>query len=95
MECATAALCAATLTQSIAPNYIRGRVFGVRDFISTSSAVTVNLIIWRTPDADQWMIQVLYVLSAVCPASSTALSYAARDCRLRPNRRSRSARVAW
>ena len=33
-------------------------------------------------------------ISAVLPASSMAWSYAARDCRLRPSLRSRSARVA-
>lgn len=55
----------ATLTQSIAPDYIRGRVFGVRDFISTASAVVVNLVIWRLPDADVWMVPALYVLSAL------------------------------
>ncbi len=55
----------ATLTQSIAPNYIRGRVFGVRDFISTASAVVVNLVIWLLPDADIWMVPALYVLAAL------------------------------
>ena len=36
-----------------------------------------------------------YAVSAVLPASSMAVSYAARDSLLRPSRRSRSARVAW
>jgi hypothetical protein len=38
---------------------------------------------------------VRYAVSAVLPASSIALSYAARACRLWPVRRKRSARVAW
>ena len=40
-------ICVATLTQSIAADRIRGRVFGVRDLGNTLSAVAVNLTIWR------------------------------------------------
>ncbi|MCC7146520.1 MAG: MFS transporter [Phycisphaeraceae bacterium] len=49
----------ATLTQSLAPVYICGRVFGVRELMTTFSAVVVNLVVWRMPDADAWMIPVL------------------------------------
>lgn len=58
-----AMICVATLTQSIAPDYIRGRVFGVRDLLNTLSAVLVNLAIWRLPDADQYMVTTLYVVA--------------------------------
>ena len=52
-------ICVDTLTQSITPNYLRGRVFGVRALLNTMSAVLVNLLIWRAPDADFWMIPAL------------------------------------
>jgi len=52
-------ICVATLTQSIAPDYIRGRVFGVRDIVTTISGVAINFVIWRTPNADKSMIPAL------------------------------------
>ena len=55
----TAMICVATLTQSIAPDYIRGRVFGVRDIVTTISGVAINFAIWRTPNADKSMIPAL------------------------------------
>lgn len=61
----TAMICVTTLTQSIAPDYIRGRVFGVRDLVDTLSAVIVNLVIWRLPNADQYMVATLMVVSGV------------------------------
>ncbi len=57
-------ICIDTLTQSITPNHIRGRVFGTRALLNTVSAVVVNLLIWRAPDADFWMIPVLAVTAA-------------------------------
>ncbi|MCE9590928.1 MAG: MFS transporter [Planctomycetes bacterium] len=54
-----------TLIQSIAADFIRGRVFGVRELLSTGSAVVVNFFIWRTPDADTVMIPALMVTAAV------------------------------
>ncbi len=59
----TAMICVATMTQLIAPDYIRGRVFGVRDLFNTTSAVLVNLWIWRLSQADQYMVGVLYVVA--------------------------------
>lgn len=41
-----------SLLQSIAPNYIRGRVMGVTGMLNTVSNVLINLVIWQTPDAD-------------------------------------------
>ena len=54
-----AMICVATLTQSLSADHIRGRVFGVRDLFNTLSAVVVNLVIWRLPDADRYMVSVL------------------------------------
>lgn len=48
-----------TLTQSLAPNYIRGRIFGLRDVSDSASNVLVNLIIWQMPHADGWMFPAL------------------------------------
>jgi len=60
----TAMVCVATMTQSITPDYIRGRVFGIRDLFNTTSAVLVNLWIWQLPHADQVMIVVLYAVAS-------------------------------
>ncbi len=60
-----AMICVSTLTQSIAPDYIRGRVFGVRDLFNTLSAVIVNGLIWRLPRADQYMVGVLIFVAGV------------------------------
>ena len=40
-----------TLTQTITPDYIRGRVFGTRSMLNTCGTVVVNLCIWRLPEA--------------------------------------------
>lgn len=61
----TAMICVATLTQSLSPDYIRGRVFGVRDLMVTLSAVMVNFLIWRLPGADGYMVTVLAVVGSV------------------------------
>ena len=58
-------ICVATLTQSIAPDYIRGRVFGVRDLLNTTSAVVVNLVIWQMPNADIHMVPALFAVAGV------------------------------
>ena len=58
-------ICVDTLTQSITPNFIRGRVFGMRAMLNTISAVAVNLVIWRSPDADRLMIPALKVTAAL------------------------------
>lgn len=55
----TAMICVATLTQSIAPDYVRGRVFGVRDIATNISAIVINFIIWQTPHADEHMFGAL------------------------------------
>jgi len=64
----TAMICVATLTQSLAPDYIRGRVFGVRDLFNTSSAVLVNVVIWQMPDADWYMIPALAATAGILSA---------------------------
>ncbi len=64
----TAMICVATLTQSLAPDYIRGRVFGVRDLFNTLTAVIVNLIIWQLPNADGYMIPSLIATAGVLAA---------------------------
>lgn len=66
----TAMICVATLTQSIAPNYMRGRVFGLRDLVNTLSGVIINLVIWRMPNADDWMIPTLAITALVLGAVS-------------------------
>jgi 1-acyl-sn-glycerol-3-phosphate acyltransferase len=60
-----AMICVATLTQSLSPDHIRGRVFGVRDLLNPLSAVLVNLIIWWLPNADQYMVATLGLAAAV------------------------------
>ncbi len=61
----TAMICMATLTQSLTPNYIRGRVFGLRDVLTTLSIVLINALIWQMPQADQWMVPSLLVTSVI------------------------------
>lgn len=56
---------AGTLTQTLSANYIRGRVFGARELLSTSGVVLINLVIWRMPDADGWMLPALLVMSGL------------------------------
>ena len=58
-------ICVDTLTQSITPNHLRGRVFGLRALLNTLAAVGINLTIWRAPDADAKMIPALYVTAGV------------------------------
>ena len=65
-----AMICVATLTQSLAPNYIRGRIFGVRDLVNTSSAVLVNLAIWRLAYADRYMVTILYWVAGLLVVSA-------------------------
>ncbi|MEX0655645.1 MAG: MFS transporter [Phycisphaeraceae bacterium] len=52
-------------TQSVCPNYIRGRVFGVREIFGTISSLVVNFTIWRLPGADEVMVPALYGLAAL------------------------------
>ena len=66
----TAMICVATLTQSITPNYIRGRVFGVRDLVILFASVAVNGVIWQLPDADKTMLEVLVPLGLILSAVS-------------------------
>lgn len=54
-----------TLTQNLSPNYIRGRVFGLRDISDSASNVVINLIIWRMPHADGWMFPTLLATAGV------------------------------
>ena len=67
-----AMICVATLTQSLSPDYIRGRVFGVRDLFNTLSAVLVNLVIWRLPNADQYMVVTLGLVAGVLSVVAAA-----------------------
>ncbi len=60
-----AMICVETLLQSLVPNYIRGRVFGVRDMASMVSAVLINLAIWRTPNIDERMVPLLYIIAGI------------------------------
>ncbi len=67
-----AMICVETLLQSLVPNYIRGRVFGVRDMASMISAVLINLAIWKTPDIDQRMVPLLYIVAGILFAVSAS-----------------------
>jgi 1-acyl-sn-glycerol-3-phosphate acyltransferase len=64
-----------SLTQLVTPNFILGRVGGVREVLSNIVAVLVNLVVWqlpelrrvdaRVPAADSLLIVSLYPLAAV------------------------------
>lgn len=45
-----------SLLQSIAPDYIRGRVMGVTGALNTVSNVLINLAIWHMPNADRGIL---------------------------------------
>lgn len=60
----TSVICVITLLQAISPNYMRGRVMGINVLASTLSNVLVNLIIWRLPEADYYMLTLLYATGA-------------------------------
>lgn len=53
-----------TLLQSMAPNYIRGRVMGLNAVAANVLSVGAYLAIWRLPDAD---VNIMYVLYTVGP----------------------------
>lgn len=55
-------ICVDTLTQTLAPNFIRGRVFGLREILTTGAAVIVHFVVWRT-NSDRWMVATLPWLS--------------------------------
>lgn len=44
-----------SLLQVLSPNYIRGRVMGLANIVSTVGTVTINGVIWQLPNADNWM----------------------------------------
>lgn len=64
----------ASFTQLITPNFILGRVGGVREVLSNITAVVVNLVVWQLPalraanaswpQADTILIAALYPLAA-------------------------------
>ena len=70
-----AMICIETLTQSVTPNHIRGRVFGLRALLNTLSGILVNLAIWRLPEdaADRLMIPILCIAAG---ALALTASYA-------------------
>lgn len=58
-------ICVMTLIQGVTPNYMRGRVMGIKLFANTTSNVLVNFIIWRMPNADLVIITALWV-TGIC-----------------------------
>ena len=64
-----------SITQLVTPNYILGRVGGIREVVSNALTVLVTLLVWRLPvlrevrpnlpEADWILIWSLYVLAAV------------------------------
>lgn len=62
-----------TLTQAITPNYILGRVCGVREILGTVASVAINFTIWQLPHlerfspifehTDTMLIRLLYPLA--------------------------------
>ncbi|MEM1353606.1 MAG: MFS transporter [Planctomycetota bacterium] len=44
-----------SMLQVLSPNYIRGRVMGLANIVSTVGTVTINGVIWQLPNADAWM----------------------------------------
>lgn len=55
-------ICVDTLTQTLTPNFVRGRVFGLREILTTGAAVIVHFIVWQT-NSDRWMVATLPWLS--------------------------------
>ncbi len=64
-----------TLTQAIVPNFILGRVGGVREVLSNITAVAINLLVWQLPllrkinnawpEADPILIMALHGLAVI------------------------------
>ena len=48
-----------SMLQAISPNYMRGRVMGLTNIVSTVGTITINGIIWQLPNADNWMLPVV------------------------------------
>ena len=44
-----------SMLQVLSPNYIRGRIMGLTNIVSTIGTVTINGVIWQLPNADSWM----------------------------------------
>lgn len=53
-----------TLTQSGSANYIRGRVFGLREILTNAALLIVNGFIWGLTDADERLLVVMPWLGA-------------------------------
>ncbi len=47
-------ICVGTLMAAITPNYIRGRVFAVRDLISTSGGIVINFVLWQAATVEKY-----------------------------------------
>ncbi len=44
-----------SMLQVLSPNYIRGRIMGLTNIVSTVGTVVINGVIWQLPNADSWM----------------------------------------
>ncbi len=63
-----------TLTQTLTPDHVRGRVFGVRSMLDTCATVAINLVIWRMPEADADRV-VIVIFTAVAGALVLVAGY--------------------
>jgi len=59
-----------TLIQRITPDFMRGRIFGAKEFIQESGKVAASLAIWRIPGSNAWMSPITLMLAAALAAVS-------------------------
>lgn len=54
-----------SMLQVLSPNYIRGRVMGLANLVSTVGTVSINGVIWQLPNADNWMPATVLATAAI------------------------------
>lgn len=54
-----------SMLQVLSPNYMRGRIMGLTNIVSTLGTITINGILWQLPNADNWMATVVLANAAI------------------------------